>query len=141
MITIDATMWIHILNTLILIAIMNAVLYRPVRAILKERKKEISTLETDIDTFEKNSQLRLEEFDNKLAEARSRAKEEFDAVRSASVAESSEQLAAVRKEAEKEKTAGLTDVAGQFDKARSELQGLLGSFAGDMANKILGRAA
>jgi len=141
MITIDATMWIHIINILILIAVMNAVLYRPVRAVLKERKKEITTLETDIETFEKNSQLRLEEFNKKLAEARGRAKEDFDAVRSASMAESSDKLVAVRKEAEKEKTSGLADIAGQFEKARSELQGLLGSFAGEMANKILGRAA
>jgi len=141
MITIDVTMWIHILNTLILIAIMNAVLYRPVRAVLKERKKEVATLETDIETFEKNSQLRLEEFDKKLAEARGKAKAEFDAVRSASMAERSEKLAAVRKEAEKEKTAGLADISGQFDKARGELQGMLDGFAGEMANKILGRAA
>ena len=44
-------------------------------------------------------------------------------------------------EAEKEKTAGLDDITGQFDKARGELQGMLDGFAGEMANKILGRAA
>ncbi len=141
MITIDATMWIHIVNILILIAIMNAVLYRPVRGILKERKKEVASLETEIETFEKNSSLRLEEFNQKLAETRSRAKEEFDAIRGAALAESSKEVAAVRQEADKEKNAGLADIASQFDKAKGELQGQLDSFAGDIANKILGRAA
>jgi F-type H+-transporting ATPase subunit b len=141
MITIDATMFIHIVNILILIAVMNAVLYRPVRAMLKERKKEIGSLETDIETFEKNSELRLEEFDQKLAETRSRAKEEFDSVRGAAMAESSKDVSAVRLEADKGKTAGLADIASQFEKAKGELQGQLDSFAGDMANKILGRAA
>jgi len=140
MITIDATMWIHIINILILIAVMNAVLYRPVRAVLKERKKEVSTLENDIETFEKNSQLRLEEFDNKLAEARNKAKDEFDSIRGIALSKSSEEVAAVRLEADKEKNAGLADIGSQFEKAKTELRGQLDSFAGDMANKILGRA-
>ncbi len=141
MITIDATMWIHIVNILILIAIMNAVLYRPVRGILKERKKEVASLETEIETFEKNSTLRLEEFNQKLAETRSRAKEEYDTVRGVALTESSKDVAAVRQEADKEKNAGLADIVTQFDKAKGELQGQLNSFAGDIANKILGRAA
>ncbi len=141
MITIDATMWIHLLNTLILIAVMNAVLYRPVRAILKKRKKEVATLEMDIETFEKNSQLRLDEFDNKLAEARSKAKGEYDSVRGAATADSTEKIAVIRQEMEKEKAAGIADIVGQFEKAKGELQGQLDGFAGDMANKILGRAA
>jgi F-type H+-transporting ATPase subunit b len=140
MITIDATMWIHILNILILIVVMNAVLYRPVRAMLKERQKEVATLETDIETFEKNSSLRLEEFEQKLAEARSGGKEEFDAVRGQAMSESSEKIAAVRLEADKEKSAGMADIASQFKQAKGELQNQLGSFAGDMAGKILGRA-
>ncbi len=140
MITIDATMWIHIINILILIAVMNAVLYRPVRAVLKERKKEVSTLENDIETFEKNSQLRLDEFDSKLAETRNKAKNEFEAIRGIAMSNSSEEVAAVRLEADKEKDAGLADISSQFEKAKVELQGQLDSFAGDMANKILGRA-
>ncbi len=141
MITINATLWMHVLNILILIAVMNAVLYRPVRAMLKERRKEVSTLETDIETFENNSRLRLEEFNQKLAEARSKAKEEFDVIRGAAMAGGSEKIAAVRLEADKGKSAGLADIAGQFAKAKGELQGQLDSFASDMAGKILGRAA
>ncbi len=141
MITLDMTMWVHIVNILIMIAVMNAVLYRPVRAILKERKKEVATLETDIETFEKNAELRLEEFDQKLAVARAKAKEKYDVVRSEAMAVSSEKIAAIRKEAEQEKNAGLADLAGQFEKAKSELQNQIEGFGKEMANKILGRAA
>ncbi|HFQ80438.1 MAG TPA: hypothetical protein ENK33_03590 [Desulfobacterales bacterium] len=141
MITLDMTMWVHIVNILIMIAVMNAVLYRPVRAILKERKKEVATLETDIETFEKNAELRLEEFDQKLAAARAKAKEKYDVVRSEAMAVSSEKIAAIRKEADQEKSAGLADLAGQFEKAKSELQNQIEGFGKEMANKILGRAA
>ncbi len=141
MITLDMTMWVHIVNILIMIAVMNAVLYRPVRAILKERKKEVATLETDIETFEKNAELRLEEFDQKLAAARAKAKEKYDVVRNEAMAVSSEKVASIRKEADQEKSAGLADLAGQFEKAKSELQNQIGGFGKEMANKILGRAA
>ncbi len=141
MITLDMTMWVHIINILIMIAVMNAVLYRPVRAILKERKKEVSTLETDIETFEKNAELRLEEFDQKLAVARAKAKEKYDVVRSEAIVVSSEKIATIRKEADQEKSAGLADLAGQFEKAKSELQNQIEGFGKEMANKILGRAA
>lgn len=141
MITLDMTMWVHIVNILIMIAVMNAVLYRPVRAILKERKKEVATLETDIETFEKNAELRLEEFDQKLAAARAKAKEKYDVVRSEAMVVSSEKIAVIRKEADQEKNAGLADLAGQFEKAKSELQNQIEGFGREMANKILGRAA
>ena len=41
MITIDITLLIQIINVLILIVVMNAVLYRPVRTILAKRKENI----------------------------------------------------------------------------------------------------
>lgn len=140
MITIDITMPIHIINILILIVIMNAVLYRPIRSILVERQKKIAGLEEEIQTFEKNSKQRLEEFDNKLSAARSKAKAQFEAAKGEAMAASSEELAGVRKEADGVKVAELGKIEEQFTSAQSQLKSQLDSFAGDMASKILGRA-
>lgn len=140
MITIDITMPIHILNILILIVIMNAVLYRPIRAVLVERRKKIAGLEDEIQTFEKNSRQRLEEFDHKLAEARSKAKAQFEVAKGEALAASSEKLTGVRKEADAAKAAELSKIDGQYTAARNELKAQLDSFAGEMASKILGRA-
>ncbi len=140
MITIDLTMPIHVINMLLLIVIMNAVLYRPIRSILFERDKKMTGLAKDIETFEKNSNLRLEEFNRKLAEARAKAKAEFETVKGAEMAASSEKLAAARKEAEAEKAGQLSTIHGQFTAAQQTLKGQLNEFAGEMANKILGRA-
>ena len=140
MITIDLTMPLHIINMLLLIVIMNAVLYRPIRSILIERDKKLSGLAKDIETFEKNSNLRLEEFNRKLAEARAKGKADFEAVKGAAMAENGEKLAAIRKEADAEKADQLGKINGQFTAAQQALKGQLDSFAGEMANKILGRA-
>lgn len=140
MITIDLTMPLHIINMLLLIVIMNVVLYRPIRSIILERDKKMSGLAKDIETFEKNSTLQLEEFNRKLAEARAKAKAEFEAVKGAAMAASGDQLATIRKGAEAEKALQLSTIHGQFTAAQQTLKGQLDAFAGEMANKILGRA-
>jgi len=140
MITIDVTMPIHIINMLILIVVLNAVLYRPIRNILQERKKKIAALREDIENFEKNARLRLEEFDRKLAEARAKAKGEYEAVRAEAQKAGAEKLAAIRAEADAEKDQQLGVIQEQFTKARKELKEQLDGFAGEMAEKILRRA-
>jgi len=123
-----------------LIVVMNAVLYKPIRSILIEREKKVASLETDIETFEKNSQLRIEEFDKKLADARKAAQSEFETVKSEAQAETNQKLAGVRKEADAEKADHLSQIEKQFVSAQDELKGQIDSFAGDMAGRILGRA-
>jgi len=140
MITIDLTMPIQIANILILIVIMNIVLYKPVRTILIERERRISGLEKDVDEFNKNAKLRLEEFDNKLNTARSLGKDRLDSVRAEAQAAGAEKLAGIRKEAESKKAESLAQIQSQINAAGDELKGQVEGFATDMAAKILGRA-
>lgn len=140
MITIDLTMPIQIANILILIVIMNAVLYKPIRTILEERQKKVAALDKDIETFNKNAELRLEEFDQKIMDARAKAKAEMEGVRSAANAESNEKLAQVRKEVDGSKSEQLSQIGKQVASAQQELKGQVDGFANEMASKILGRA-
>ena len=140
MITIDLTMPIQIANILILIVIMNIVLYKPIRTILIEREKRISGLEKDVEEFDKNAKLRLEEFDNKLNDARGKAKNELDNVRGEAQAAGAEKLAEIRKEADGKKAESLAQIQSQINTASDELKGQVDGFASEMAAKILGRA-
>lgn len=140
MITIDLTMPIQIANILILIVIMNAVLYKPIRTILEERQKKVAALDKDIETFNKNAELRLEEFDQKIMDARVKAKAEMDSIRSAANAETNEKLAKVRKEVDASKSEQLSQIEKQIASAQQELKGQVDGFATEMAGKILGRA-
>ena len=139
MITIDTTMVIQILNILILIVVLNAVLYKPVRTILAKRKEKLAELSNEIDTFKKNAELRQEEINRKLADARNRAKEELDKAKSGAQAVSAENLTAVRQETTAEKNSQLEEIQKQFVDVQQQLQGQIDSFAADMATKILGR--
>jgi F-type H+-transporting ATPase subunit b len=140
MITIDITVVIQIINILILIVVMNAMLYKPVRTVLAKRKEKIAELANSIETFTKNADLRKEEIARKLNEARSRAKEEIDKAKGAAQASTAESLAQVRQEATASKTDQLKEIKKQFTGAQQQLSGEIDSFASEMAAKILGRS-
>ncbi|MBU4262029.1 MAG: ATP synthase F0 subunit B [Proteobacteria bacterium] len=140
MITVDITMLIHVMNILFLIVVLNAVLYRPVRRILAERKQKITDLNTDVDTFNKNAKLRAEQFDQKFRDARRKAKAEFDAARNEAQEAGTEKLQQIKSESDKAKAAQLSTVASEVKAAEQALKGQVGSFATEMAGKVLGRA-
>ena len=140
MITIDVTVLIQIINILILIVVMNAVLYKPVRTVLAKRKEKLNELAASIETFKKNAELRKEEITKKLNDARYRAKEEIEKAKSAAQTSTAESLTQVRHEATANKTAQLEDIKKQFTEAQKQLSGQIDTFASDMAAKILGRA-
>ena len=140
MITVDITMPIHILNILFLIVVLNAVLYRPVRRILAERKQKIADLNNDVDTFNKNAKLRADQFDQKFTDARRKAKAEFDAARNEAQAAGAEKLQQIRTESDKAKAAQLSAIAADVKTAEQTLKGQVESFATEMAGKVLGRA-
>jgi F-type H+-transporting ATPase subunit b len=140
MITIDITVLIQIINILILIVVLNAVLYKPVRTVLAKRKEKLGELANSIENFKKNAELRREEISRKLNEARRKAKEEIEKARSAAQTSTAESLAQVRQEALANKTAQLDEIKKQFTDAQQQLSGQIDSFASDMAAKILGRS-
>ena len=140
MITIDITVIIQIINILILIFVLNAVLYKPVRTVLAKRKEKLAELSNAIDTFKKNAELRKDEINRKLNDARSKAKEEIDKSKSAAQASTAETLAQVRQEVTAGKNDQLSEIQKQFTDAQQQLSGQIESFASEMAAKILGRS-
>ena len=140
MITIDITVVIQIINILILIIVMNAVLYKPVRTALAKRKEKLAELADSIETFKKNAELRKEEISRKLNDARSKAKEEIDKAKGAAQESTAESLAQVRQEAMAAKADQLNEIQKQFADAQQQLSGQIDSFASEMAAKILGRS-
>ena len=140
MITIDITVVIQIINILILIVVMNAILYKPVRTVLAKRKEKLDELANSIETFKKNAELRKEEISRKLNNARSKAKEEIEKARSDAQAETAESLSQVRHETTAHKTTQLEEIKKQFTDAQQQLSGQIDTFASDMAAKILGRS-
>ncbi len=139
MISIDITMVIHIFNMIILMVVLNAVLYKPVLGILKQRKEKLDSLSNDVEQFEDNARLRQAEVDKKMREAGMKAKKALDGARSEAQAAGAAKLVVIRLDADKQKSKQLGELRAQIDATRKELQDDTAGFARDMAAKILGR--
>jgi F-type H+-transporting ATPase subunit b len=140
MITMDVTLFIQIINMIVLMFILNSVLYKPVRQILRDRSEKMKAQQLEIDTFEKNARLRQEEVDRKMAKASGRAKAALDTARAEAAAAGNEKLAAIKAEAEAVKEKRMAELNAQIESAGKGLQDTLEDFAAAMASKILGRS-
>ena len=140
MVTIDITMVIQMINMAVLMFLLNGVLYKPIKKILRERSEKMQGMQTDVAKFEENARLRQEEVDAKMSKASGKAKAALDAARSEAQAAGDEKMASIKAEVEDFKEKQLADINTQIDTARQELKANLDGFAKDMAGKILGRA-
>ena len=140
MVTIDITLIIQVVNMIVLMFLLNGVLYKPIRKVLKERSGKLQGMQEEISKFEKNARLRQEEVDMKMAKASGKAKAALDAARAEAQAAGDEKLAAIKAEAEAVKDAKLAELKAEVGSARTSLQADLTVFATDMASKILGRS-
>ncbi len=140
MITMDITLVIQIINMFVLMFLLNGVLYKPVKKILKERSEKLQGMQADISKSESAAQLRQEEVDAKMAKASGRAKAALDSARAEAQAAGDAKLAEIKDAADAEKAKQLAEITTQIENARKSLHDNLEGFAADMAGKILGRS-
>ena len=140
MVTVDITMVIQTINMVVLMFLLNGVLYKPVKKILKERSEKMQGMQNDVAKFEENARLRQEEVDAKMSKASGKAKAALDAARAEAQAAGDEKMASIKAEVDQFKEKQLADINTQIDTAQTELKANLDGFATDMASKILGRA-
>ncbi|MFN2354869.1 MAG: ATP synthase F0 subunit B [Desulfopila sp.] len=140
MITMDKTLFIQMINIIILMFLLNKVLYKPVLAILRERSGKMRKTQEEIEKFDKNARLRQEEVDKKMAQASGKAKAALDTARAEAAAAGNDKLSAIKSEVEGEKEKKMAELKSQVDTAGKSLQENLDAFASDMAGKILGRS-
>ena len=140
MVTMDITLVIQIVNMAVLMFLLNAVLYKPVKKILKERSEKLHGMQEVIVDFEQKSAVRQKEVDAKMAKASGKAKAALDSARAGAQAAGDEKFAAIKAEADVSKGEKIAEIKIQVENARKELQAGIDGFATDMAGKILGRS-
>jgi F-type H+-transporting ATPase subunit b len=138
---IDNTVFIQGGIYLLLIVILNPLLFKPWLEAQKRRHDAIDG------AFDKAKKLRSDadslgaEYDEKLSAARDRALEMRSKVTREEEGKQAEKLAGVRDEAAKTLEANRKKVAEEATAAREALSGRVDELAGQITNKILGRAS
>jgi F-type H+-transporting ATPase subunit b len=140
MITMDVTLLFQMINIIVLMFILNGVLYKPVRQILRDRSEKMKGTQTEIARIQENARLRQEEVDKKMAKASGKAKAALDSARAEAASAGNTKLAAIKAEVEAGKAKRMAEIQSQIANASKDLKGNLNGFAEAMASKILRRS-
>ncbi len=140
MIDLDYTFFVQLVNFLVILTVLNLILYRPIRGIIKKRAEVMDEKLRGIEGFAADADAKLRSYKEALSGSRAAAqgvrmslKEEGLASETAALsraaAEAAEKLAAARKEIETQKQSALKSL-------RADVAG----YAKDVAHKVLSRA-
>ena len=135
----DGSLIIQIANFLLIIWIMNLILYRPIRNILRQRREKVEGLELSIETYNENAQEKDDAFASGIKEARTKGLKEKETLLQAAVEEEKQIIENVNAKARAELAEIRKKIAKDTEAARVSLQEKVDEFADDICQKILGR--
>ncbi len=139
MIELDWTLFVQILNFLVLVFLLNMVLFRPIRKSLQDRQARLTSFEDDISRLGDTQQGILGEVDEQLAAARREGLGLREGLRQEGSQAESSLLEQVKQEVDAEWTRVEAKIKKDVAKAQEALQAQAQDFAMALATKILGR--
>ncbi len=140
MLTIDASIVAEIIMMLIMMVVLNELLYKPIRRILKEREERMAEIREKAEGYERNAKELVENYNRRLAEARAQGQKERERFKEEARAEEKKLLDASTAEAQARKEELMKGLGAEIEAARKELQAKVEAFASEIAEKLLGRA-
>lgn len=140
MINLNISLLIQIGNFVFLIFILNMLLYKPIRNILKQRQEKVTDFEQSIETANMDAKEKDEAYNTGVKEARVKGLTEKSALLQAAADKEKEIIEKINEKA----MADLTEVREKIKKdaedVRVSLQKEVDAFANAIGEKILGRA-
>lgn len=136
----DWSVSIQIVNFLFLIIALNLLLYRPIRRILKERKEKTRGMEQAVQNADQSVLEKEAAFAKAIRDARARGLKEKEAMIQAAAAEERRLIEGINAKAQADLEEMRRKIQADAERARQSLQQEIGAFAGQITQKILGRA-
>jgi F-type H+-transporting ATPase subunit b len=140
MINVNGSLFIQIINFLFLIWILNIVLYRPIRNILRQRQEKVQGLQQNIETFTSDVTEKQNTYAAGLKEARTKGMGAKDALVQAAEEEEKKLIDQINQSAQAELASVRERLAQNEAAVRDALMKEVDVFAGQIGAKILGRA-
>ncbi|MEJ2286097.1 MAG: ATP synthase F0 subunit B [Desulfobacterales bacterium] len=140
-VTPDSSLFIQIANFVFAIWVLNLLLYKPIRKILKQRKEKVEGLELSIETSAKDAREKDEAFLAGIKEARARGVEKKNILVQEATDEEKSIIADINQKAQAELAQIRETIKKEAGVARDSLQKEIDGFADQISEKILGRGA
>lgn len=139
MIKLDWTLFLQFANFVILLVVLNALLFKPLRGALAARKATIDGDLAKARALDGEIQTQVAEYEAKLQEARQRGSQERLALRQAALAEEARLLGSANEKASQRLQSLKEQVAAEAENARQGLRAETEALARQVAGKVLGR--
>jgi F-type H+-transporting ATPase subunit b len=136
----DESVFIQIVNFLLIIWILNLVLYKPIRNILIQRKEKIAGLDQNIETMNRDAKEKDDAFASGIKEARSKGLKGKEALLQEGADEEREIIEKINQKAQTDLAEMREKIAKDAEDVRTSLQKEIDAFANAIGEKILGRA-
>jgi F-type H+-transporting ATPase subunit b len=140
MINPDITLLIQMINFFILLIVLNLILFRPIRNIIKERNQIVENFNSDIASLTGEAQASMEEFEAKVLEARKEGVGRIQSMKDEGEQAEVELIATTTQEVQTKIEEARKKVASDIQDARTELQKQVQTFSVAVTEKILGRS-
>lgn len=139
MIVIDKSLVVQIINFIFLIVVLNVVLFKPVRKILRQRKEKVGNLEQNIETFNKDADEKDESYLMGIKTARSKGFLEKEALLQSATEEERAILARINARAREDLETVREKIVTDTAEVSVLLQKEVDTFAEAIGQKFLGR--
>lgn len=136
----DWSLFVQIGNFILLIFIMNAILYKPIRQILIERKRKVQGYKEGIEAIQRDASESEQSFQAKVSEARQQGVQQKEALKQTGQEEEKRLIDEINQKAQAELEVVRAQIAKDAEDARRGLEKEIETFSGTIAEKILGRA-
>jgi F-type H+-transporting ATPase subunit b len=140
MIDLDYTFFVQLVNFLITLTVLNLILFRPIRGVIKKRAEVMKEKMTSIETFTTQAESKLANYKAALSGARIEAQQVRVTLKAEGVATEASVLAAAGSEAAGKIAAARKEIDGEKQAALKALQNKVAGYASSVAEKVLSRA-
>jgi F-type H+-transporting ATPase subunit b len=139
-IKVDWTIWLQFVNFFVLMAVLNFLLYRPLRDILKRRRETIDGSYAKAKELETQINEKMERYQQQLLAAKVKGNEERSALRKVTAGEEADILGKAHSRASEQLQEIKRNVAKEADAAARVLKKETTALATQIASSVLGRA-
>ncbi len=137
MIELNITFFIQLVNFLILLAVLNLILYRPIRGIIKQRQERLAGYMSDIEKFNLEAEEKLKNYEEQLNLARTEASKLRNEFKAEGVKEEQTLLAKAKEEAQKKVSEARMELDKQIASVKKELMAKIEEYAKLVAQKVM----
>lgn len=139
MISVDWTLGLQMINFLVLLFLLNNILYKPLKKILKDRSEKISSDRQSAKDLQAEIDTKMQQYQNQLQTAKSEATEERNKLKKMAAQQEAEILSEAHGKATERLKIIKEKVGTEAAEASVTLKANAASMAEEIATKILGR--